>query len=77
MGDDPLPPTLDSTSLEPEPLEPPPPLHPMLTASGRPQHNRRLPRRFNDNLPEAPAALPRELQPDAEAMGSVHRVLLL
>jgi Plavaka transposase len=50
-----------------------------LTASGRPYRERRLPRRFTDNLPEAPvpAALPHELQPEAEAMGSVRRVLLI
>ena len=77
----PLSPIRDFIPLEPEISEPLPlpPLPPTLTASGRPYHERRLPRRFTDNLPEAlaPAPLPHELQPETGATGSVRRVILI
>ena len=59
----------------PEPL----PLPPALTPSGRPYRERRLPRRFVDNLPEAlvPVPMPRESQPEEGATGRVRRVLLV
>ena len=85
MDVDPPPPPLspihDFIPLEPElseplPLPPPPPT---LTASGRPYRERRLPRRFTDNLPEALASvpLPHESQPETGAKESVRRVLLI
>jgi hypothetical protein len=72
----PLPPTHDSFPPEPELPEPPPPI---LTPSGRPYRERRLPRRFMDTLPEAlaPASIPQESQLEAEAPGPIRRVLLI
>jgi hypothetical protein len=67
--------------LEPEVPNPPPSqaLPPPLTASGRPYRQRRLPRRFTDNLPEAlaPARTQHESQPEAGVAGPVRRVLLI
>jgi hypothetical protein len=65
--------------LEPELPKPPPSLPPPLTASGRPYRQRRLPRRFTDNLPEALAPAPThyESQPEAGVAGPARRVLLI
>ena len=77
----PLSPIHDFIPLEPELPNPPPPppLPPILTASGRPYRQRRLPRRFTDNLPEAlaPAPVPYESQPEAGVAGPARRVLLI
>ena len=76
MDVDPLPPTHDSFPPEPELPEPPPPI---LTPSGRPYCECRLPRRFMDTLPEAlaPAFIPQESQIEAEAPGPICHVLLI
>ena len=77
----PLSPIHDFIPLEPPKPPPPPPFPPMLTASGRPYRQRRLPRRFTDNLPEAlaPVPMPYESQPEAGVAepGPVRRVLLI
>jgi hypothetical protein len=55
--------------LEPEFPKPPPSLPPQappLTASGRPHRQRRLPRRFADNLPEALAPAPTHFESQSE-----------
>jgi hypothetical protein len=86
MDVDPLPPhspTInDFIPLEPELPKLPPSLQtlpPPLTASGRPYHQHRLPRRFTDNLPEALAPAPthhelQDSQPEAGGAGPAHRV---
>jgi hypothetical protein len=65
--------------LQPELPELPPSLPPPLTATGRPYRQRRLPRRFTDNLPEALAPAPThyESQPESGPAGPVRRVLLI
>jgi hypothetical protein len=75
----PLSPIHDSIPLEPELPKPPPSLPPPLTASGRPCRQRRLPKRFTDNLPEAlvPAPTHYESQPEAGVAGPARRVLLI
>ena len=77
----PLSPIHDFIPLEPPTPPPPPPFPPMLTASGQPYRQRRLPRRFTDNLPEAlaPVPMPYESQPEAGVAepGPVRRVLLI
>ena len=75
----PLSPIHDFIPLQPELPELPPSPPPPLTATGRPYRQRRLPRRFTDNLPEALAPAPThyESQPESGPAGPVRRVLLI
>ena len=72
-------PVHDFIPLEPELPKSPLSLPPPLTASGRPYRQRRLPKRFTDNLPEAlaPAPTHHETQPEAGVTGPACRVLLV
>lgn len=75
----PLSPIHDFIPLDPELSKPPLSLPLPLTASGRPYRQRRIPRRFTDNLPEALAPAPAhdESQPEAGVAGPARRVLLI
>ena len=75
----PLSPIHEFIPLDPELSKPPLSLPLPLTASGRPYRQRRIPRRFADNLPEALAPAPThdESQPEAGVAGPARRVLLI
>jgi hypothetical protein len=65
--------------FEPEFPKPPPSLPPPLTASGGPNRQHRLPRRFTDNLPEVLAPLPTcyASEPGVPLAGPARCVLLI
>ena len=60
VSDDSLSNPFESMNAE---CNPPPTPRPLLTQSGRPRRDYRLPKRFQDNLPEPPAPVPLENPP--------------
>jgi len=67
-----------SSSMNPEPcFESPPPPLPILTRSGRPRREYRLPKRFHDNLPEPPAPVPVVASSLDTNQNPIRRVILI
>ncbi len=71
-----LDPPMDCDTPDATPL-PLPPTPPLLTRSGRPQRDYRLPKRFQDNLPEPPAPVPNLPSDPISEPHPVRRVILI